>query len=50
MTDATTLGNLYWYHHDGWQDGTERWAVRSLVGHGGWQAYKSVFASSDGLL
>ena len=46
----STLGNLYWYRHDGWKDGTERWTGKNLVGRGGWQEYKSVFATSDGIL
>ncbi|KQU77159.1 MULTISPECIES: alkaline phosphatase family protein [unclassified Rhizobacter] len=50
VESTSSLGNLYWYRHDGWEDGTERWTGRNLVGQGGWQAYKSVFATSGGIL
>jgi hypothetical protein len=43
-------GNLWWYRHDGWQEGTEEMRGRNLVGRGGWQDYRSVFASSDGII
>ena len=50
---GSTTGNLNWFRHDGWQDGTVRWAGNgypSVVGHGGWQAYKSVFAAGNGII
>lgn len=43
-------GNLYWYKHLGWQNGTPQWTERKLVGKGGWQLYKSVFAGSEGVI
>lgn len=50
-TDSTALGNLYWYRHKGWQNGSQDWGDGGrLVGEGGWQEYKSVFASSDGAM
>jgi hypothetical protein len=50
-TDSTTLGNLYRYRHQGWQNGSRDWGEgRRLVGKGGWQSYKSVFATSDGVM
>jgi hypothetical protein len=50
VPSVTVSGDLLWYRHDGWQDGTEAMVGRNIVGHGGWQQYKSVFASSDGVL
>jgi hypothetical protein len=48
--DTVYKGNLYWYCNDGWQNGAEKWTGSNLVGHGGWQNYKSVFASSNGII
>ncbi|MBD2065978.1 hypothetical protein H6F93_00220 [Leptolyngbya sp. FACHB-671] len=45
-------GDLQWYQHDGWQDGTGLWKG----GNGGnkvgtdWQIFKSVFATSNGII
>ena len=39
--------DLYWYQHDGWKNGSER-RIRKKVGRGGWEAYKSVLATSNG--
>ena len=41
--------DLYWYQHDGWKNGSERWK-RKKVGRGGWEAFKSVFATSNGII
>jgi hypothetical protein len=41
---------LYWYQHVGWQNGLAQWKGHNKVGNGGWQAYKSVFASSKGVI
>ena len=41
--------DLYWYQHDGWKNGSERWK-RKKVGRGGWEAFKSVFATSNGIV
>jgi hypothetical protein len=46
---APVSGDLLWYRHDGWQDGAGSWAGDKLVGHR-WQEYKSVFATSDGVI
>jgi Tachylectin len=43
--------DLYWYRHDGWQDGSNNWAnggTGIVVGHG-WN-FRSVFASSNGIV
>jgi stress response protein SCP2 len=47
---SSRAGDLYWSQHDGWQDGSIRWKGRNKVGNGGWQAYISVFASSNGII
>ena len=48
----TTGGDLHWYRHEGWQNGSGRWTDGNgiRVGNGGWESYKSVFASSDGII
>ncbi|MFI1712262.1 tachylectin-related carbohydrate-binding protein [Streptomyces litmocidini] len=42
-------GDMYWYHHDGWSDGTARWtAGEGLKISGGWDIYNSVFGGYEG--
>jgi hypothetical protein len=44
-----TSGDLLWYKHEGWTDGTVRWAnagAARLVGRG-WGGIRSAFATSD---
>ncbi|TPQ18263.1 N,N-dimethylformamidase beta subunit family domain-containing protein [Streptomyces sporangiiformans] len=43
-------GNLYWYRHRGWTDGTASWAnsgTGRLIG-GKWQQFRYVLAAADG--
>ncbi|MEP0885178.1 tachylectin-related carbohydrate-binding protein [Trichocoleus sp. ST-U3] len=47
--ESFLTGDLLWYQHDGWQDGTGRWKGAKKVGNG-WQNFKSVFASSNGIV
>jgi hypothetical protein len=42
-----TSGNLYWYRHQGQQDGTSRWLGKNAVNLTGWEGYISVFASGN---
>ncbi len=45
-------GDLYWYQHNNWKTGVSDkggWTGRNKVGNG-WQVYKTVFASSDGIV
>ncbi len=42
-------GKLYWYRNTGWLDGADP-GSRKVVGQGGWDAYKSVFATSSGII
>lgn len=44
-------GDLLWYKHNGWQNGTSSWANGSSNKVGSsWQNFKSVFATSDGII
>lgn len=43
-------GELFWYFHEGWKDGTSGWANQGtgrLVGKK-WDVYQQIFASSNG--
>lgn len=44
---VTTGGNLNWYKHTGYQNGTPDMLGPLTIGYGGWNSYKSVFASLD---
>jgi hypothetical protein len=41
-------GDIYWFEQPGWQTGNALLGVE--VGKGGWTAFKSVFASSEGMI
>ena len=46
-----TDGNLLWFRHDGWEDGTVGWVAGSGGRLGqGWQGLQHAFASSDGVI
>ena len=47
--ESFLTGDLLWYQHDGWQDGAANWKGAKKVGNG-WQGFKSVFASSNGVI
>jgi hypothetical protein len=51
MASGSDAGNLLWYEHAGWQDGTARWTAGAggVVGTG-WQFFQSVFATSGGVV
>ena len=43
-------GQLIWYRHDGWRDGSYRWASKgSKVVHDSW-LYPHTFAGKDGVI
>ena len=45
------LGDLRWYNHEGWEDGVSRWTTQPYKAVGqGWQGFRSVFATSDGVI
>ncbi|MFF0498060.1 tachylectin-related carbohydrate-binding protein [Nocardia aobensis] len=45
-------GDLHWYRHDGWVDGTARWTAGAggIKISGGWNIYDTVFAGYDGAI
>lgn len=45
----TTDGTLKWYRHDGFANGTAKWAAPVDVGTG-WNSFKKVFAGGDGVM
>ncbi len=42
-------GTLKWYRHDGFANGTAKWAAPVNVGTG-WNSFKKVFAGGDGVM
>ncbi|WP_460307564.1 tachylectin-related carbohydrate-binding protein, partial [Actinocorallia aurea] len=44
----TPQGDLQWYRHDGWTDGTARWTAGAGGNHisGGWNIYDTVFSDA----
>ncbi len=49
-TNGIEGGQLIWYRHDGWRDGSYRWASKgSKVVHDGW-LYPHTFAGKDGVI
>ncbi|MFE5656352.1 tachylectin-related carbohydrate-binding protein [Streptomyces sp. NPDC056517] len=45
-------GDLHWYRHDGWQQGTAHW-IAGAGGNkisGGWNIYDTVFGGSEGVI
>ena len=42
-------GNLLFYR-DLARNGTELWAGPSIIGHGGWDAFKFLFSGGDGII
>ena len=49
---VTARGELLWHRHEGWSDGSDRWARRSgtRVGGPGWGDFRTLVASSDGVI
>ncbi|MFC9262246.1 tachylectin-related carbohydrate-binding protein [Streptomyces hydrogenans] len=47
----TPGGDLHWYRHDGWTDGSARWTggAKWKVGSG-WEEYRTVFSGSFGVI
>lgn len=45
----TNDGNLLWYQHDGFNEGSIDWKGASLVGSG-WGDFKRIFAGGDGIV
>ena len=45
----TRDGTLKWYRHDGFADGTVKWAAPVDVGTG-WNSFKKIFAGGDGVM
>ncbi len=45
-------GDLQWYRHDGWQDGTARWTAGEGGNKisGGWDIYRTVFSGGNGII
>lgn len=50
-TGRLTGRNLLWFRHDGWRDGSDRWAPNSgsKVGRR-WEGFSNVFGGSDGVI
>ncbi|MFI2089046.1 tachylectin-related carbohydrate-binding protein, partial [Streptomyces rishiriensis] len=49
---VTPAGDLQWYHHDGWVDGTNQWTAGdggNNVGSG-WNMYATVFSGGAGVV
>jgi hypothetical protein len=46
---VSVSGNLLWYRHTGWSNGVQGIQGPQQVGTG-WQGFKSVFATSDGII
>ncbi|MER6558676.1 tachylectin-related carbohydrate-binding protein [Streptomyces sp. NPDC001027] len=48
----TPEGELRWYRHDGWQDGTASWTAGQggVRVSGGWDAYTTVFSGGEGVI
>ena len=44
-------GNLYWYKHDGYTDGSQTWTYNDprLVGTG-WGDFKQIFSGGNGVI
>jgi hypothetical protein len=49
VSGARSGGELWWWRHDGREDGTVRWSEKKRVGTG-WHEFKQVFAASDGVI
>ncbi len=48
-TPRASGGNLMWYRHRGWRDGSSDWEGPRKVGTG-WGAFKKVFSGGDGVI
>ncbi|MER5891634.1 tachylectin-related carbohydrate-binding protein, partial [Streptomyces sp. NPDC001876] len=48
----TLEGQLQWYRHDGWSDGTNRWTAGAGGNalSGGWNIYDTVFGGGGGVI
>ncbi|MER7950999.1 tachylectin-related carbohydrate-binding protein [Streptomyces sp. NPDC096079] len=48
----TPAGDLQWYRHDGWTDGTNRWTAGAGGNNvsGGWGIYSTVFSGGGGVI
>ncbi|MFH0521843.1 tachylectin-related carbohydrate-binding protein, partial [Streptomyces sp. M41] len=45
-------GDLHWYRHDGWTQGTAHWTAGAGGNKisGGWNIYNEVFSGSEGVI
>jgi Tachylectin len=43
------VGDLYWYKHTGFLDGSERWQKRKKIGRD-WQTFRQVFSGGGGII
>jgi hypothetical protein len=48
-TTPASGGNLWWYRHVGWEDGSFKWEGPKKVGTG-WGGFKHIFSGGDGLI
>ncbi|MEV6581239.1 tachylectin-related carbohydrate-binding protein [Streptomyces sp. NPDC051582] len=50
----TPSGDLQWYRHNGWSDGSNRWTEGAVAGGnnvgGGWNIYSTVFSAGRGVI
>ncbi|MER6316636.1 tachylectin-related carbohydrate-binding protein, partial [Streptomyces sp. NPDC001581] len=48
----TPDGDLQWYRHSGWEDGTNRWTTGEGGEYvsGGWNIYRTVFCGAGGVI
>lgn len=43
-------GQLFWYKHECWRDGSGEPAMRRRVGESGWNRFRKVFSSGEGII